>query len=144
MARSLSGAPLALAALLASACAADGLPTPPPDPDIGTPGAVLEVRTDAARYPAGGTMKVSLRNDTEGRYWFNVCFDRLERWSGSRWVAAGEPDRACATYVQELAPQGRAEAHYALDRSLRAGAYRLPVRLAAGVTVRSNTFTIEP
>jgi hypothetical protein len=111
------------------------------DQEPGTPG--LSVTTDTTAYAPGEAVKLTITNQSDETYWFNVCMDQLERRDGNDWVTV-ESDRVCIAIAQQLPAPGVAQAAYPLEADLPDGEYRVAVRLSNAIVVRSNAFSIAP
>jgi hypothetical protein len=133
--------------LVLAGCASDKTPSVAGTPPQGT----VTLRTNAARYGPGDKPTLTLRNDTEGRVGYNLCFVfiHLERREADTWkavVASLGPEGAGCTLPGYSLQRGEtATGEVQLPSDLSVGTYRLTHRVeieSADQTIATDAFEV--
>jgi len=114
-----------LSCLLLSACISstgdDGADLPlPPDGTL-----AVELTTDQASYPLGGSASVRVTNTTNEVIGWGACEDELERWVGDRWVQIARVHFPCPLIELSLDPGASQTLPFDLRAAGVPGTYRL-------------------
>lgn len=111
----------------------------------------LEITTDRARYRAGHSLMLTIRNRGADTVSFNPCTRTLEAQHEEKWLSVPEPARICTMEAWMLVPGGTRAGPTDLPADLAAGRYRVVLaftaksaRPAAGqLEARTPSFTVE-
>lgn len=95
-----------------------------------TPSGGATLTLDRASYTAGATVTMRITSQSPETLGFNQCSSRaIERQDGSSWVPVPEPNRMCTMELRLLLPNETQTATTDLPDNLRAGTYRMVLRL---------------
>jgi hypothetical protein len=112
----------------------------------------VAVTVEQQTYKPGAIVELRLQNRTNTAYGYNACQRTVQRKDGAQWVNVPEPGMMCTMQIDLLPAKGNATARTQLPDSLRAGEYRLELRLmpqgneaggAAAVEAASNAFRVQ-
>jgi hypothetical protein len=104
------------------------------------------MRPERVHVDPGEKVVVVLKNGYFRKLYGNLCFVRLERRCGARWIPASnnELNRVC-TLQLDIYPRGlRAEIRFRLDPETPPGTYRAVTNFEGLGDVGSEPFTVGP
>jgi hypothetical protein len=138
-----------IAALLLG-CSPDTALTVGENGPVGTPGAEVALTLDKSSYRIGETVRVTLTNNSERPYGYNLCGRGFERLVAGAWVAMPQELRLCTAHLDGLPAGAVRTGSTDLHTDAVPGTYRMVLSLAAHapgeigpLIVRSASFTVQ-
>jgi hypothetical protein len=118
-----------VASIVLSACQTAPEPQPP-SAELAPPADDVVLRTDAAQYAAGDSVRLTLENHTDAEIGHNLCFAGLQVERNDEWIESPvREDRVCTTILHLLSPHESASYGHRLPDELPPGRYRFQDRI---------------
>lgn len=117
-------------------------------PRAAVPTPLLRLTVDRARYRAGDTVSIVLKNDDSRAWFYNLCPYYIQRRDADGWAVVDSlafAQRICDRALYGLEPGDTRRRIVVLPDTLSAGAYRFRfTHLPAGARQDTPGFVVEP